>query len=48
MFTIRMSEEERTRADLVAKHYGLNVADTIRMLMKREADRILATAQESV
>lgn len=40
LFTIRMSDEERERADLVAAHYGLNIAGVIRMLIKREADSL--------
>jgi hypothetical protein len=37
---MRMSEEEFTRLDAVAKHYGLNAAGVLRMLVKREFDAI--------
>ena len=37
---IRLSEEESTRVDLVAEHYGLNVAALLRMLVKREFDAL--------
>jgi predicted DNA-binding protein len=40
MFTIRFSEEELARLDLVAKHYALTAAGVLRMLVKREADAI--------
>lgn len=40
LFTMRMSTEEAERADRVAKHFGLNVAGVIRMLLKREDDSI--------
>ena len=39
LFTIRMTEEERERAERVAARYGLNVAGVVRMLLKREDDR---------
>jgi predicted DNA-binding protein len=38
LFTMRMSEEEHARLNEVSKHYGLNAAGTIRMLVKREHD----------
>ncbi len=38
LFTMRMSDEESSRLDAVAKHYGLNAAGVIRMLVKREHD----------
>lgn len=41
---LRVSAEELARLELVAEHYGLNIAATIRMLAKREADRIAADA----
>ena len=47
LFTVRMSDEERERAELVARHYGLNVAGVLRMLLKREADTIGAKATET-
>lgn len=37
---MRLSEVESQRLDLVAKHYGLNAAGVIRMLLKREEDRV--------
>jgi hypothetical protein len=40
LFTMRMSEEEYARATLVAQHYGLPLAATVRMLLKREADAV--------
>lgn len=40
LFTIRMTDEERARAEAIAQHYGLNVAGAIRMLLKREADAL--------
>jgi hypothetical protein len=40
LFTMRMSEEEHARLDGVSKHYGLNAAGTIRMLVKREHDAL--------
>jgi hypothetical protein len=40
MFTMRLSEEESTRLDHVAAHYGLNGAGLLRMLLKREEDTI--------
>jgi predicted DNA-binding protein len=38
LFTMRMSEEESLRLETVARHYGLNAAGVIRMLIKREHD----------
>jgi hypothetical protein len=38
LFTMRMSEEESLRLDAVARHYGLNAAGVLRMLVKREHD----------
>jgi len=42
MFTIRFSEDELARLELVAKHYGLTAAGVLRMLLKREEDAIRA------
>lgn len=39
-FNIRMSDEESQRVEAVARHYGLNAAGVIRMLVKKEADAI--------
>jgi hypothetical protein len=35
-----MSAEERTRAERLSEHYGLNVAGLIRMLVKRDSDLV--------
>lgn len=40
LFTMRMSEEEWQRADAVAKHFGLNLAGAIRMLLKEKSREI--------
>jgi predicted DNA-binding protein len=40
MFTMRLSDEEGTRLDSIAEHYGLNGVGVIRMLLKREADKL--------
>jgi len=40
LFTMRMSEEESLRLETVARHYGLNAAGVIRMLIKREHDTV--------
>lgn len=44
LFTIRMTDEERERAERIARQYGLNVAGVIRMLLKREDDALQRTA----
>lgn len=44
LFTMRMSDEESARLDAVARHYGLNAAGVIRMLVKREYDAQQALA----
>jgi hypothetical protein len=44
LFTMRMSEEEASRLEAVAAHYALNAAGVIRMLVKREFDRVGAEA----
>jgi hypothetical protein len=39
LFTMRMSAEEWTRAEVIAGHYGITVAALVRMLLKdRERD----------
>ena len=43
-FNIRVSAEEWQRLEALAKHYGLNVASTIRFLAKRDADALGITA----
>ncbi len=45
LFTMRMSLEEGTRLDEVAKHYGLNAAGLLRMLVKREHDLLAEKIQ---
>lgn len=40
LFNFRASEEEVDRLRVLAKHYGLNVSQVVRMLAKREADRL--------
>ena len=44
LFNMRMSAEEWERLDFLAKHYGLNAAGVLRMLVKREADAIQGKA----
>lgn len=43
---IRFSPEESARLEAVANHYGLNGAGTIRMLLKREHDKIVLAGLE--
>ncbi len=38
---IRLTPEESARLERVAKHYGVTRADLLRMLVKREDDRIV-------
>lgn len=40
LFTMRMSEAERARLELLAEHYGLTSTDVVRMLVKRDADAL--------
>jgi hypothetical protein len=40
LFTMRMNDEESDRLETVARHYGLNGAGVLRMLVKREFDSI--------
>jgi transposase len=43
-FNIRFSDEEWTRLDAIASHYGITAAAVIRMLLKREEQALgLAT-----
>lgn len=37
---IRLSEDELRRLESLAKHYGLNIASVIRMLVKRDVDAL--------
>lgn len=39
MWNVRMSQAERRRLDRIARHYGLNGANTIRMLIKKAYDQ---------
>ena len=48
MFTMRLSEEESLRLDRVAAHYGVNAANLVRMLLKREDDAIGTTWAKDV
>jgi len=48
LFTMRVSKEERKRMEQVAKELALPVSGTIRMLLKREHDQILARRQGKV
>ena len=45
MFTVRFSEEEQARLDLIASHYGLTAAGVLRMLLKREEDALRAAGK---
>jgi hypothetical protein len=39
LFTMRMSDQEWSRAEAIAKHYGISKAELVRMLLKdRERD----------
>jgi len=40
LFTIRMTDEERERAERVSKSVGLNVAGVIRILLKEKDDEL--------
>jgi predicted DNA-binding protein len=48
MFTIRFSEEEKARLDLLAKHYGLTAAGVLRMLLKREVDALRSAVEAEI
>jgi len=41
-FNMRVNDEERERLDLVADHFGVDAADALRLLLKREAEGIRA------
>ncbi|MGO9833453.1 MAG: hypothetical protein ACLP1X_04490 [Polyangiaceae bacterium] len=45
LFNMRMSAEEWARIEFLAKHYSLNAAGLIRMLVKREADFVAMSEQ---
>jgi len=40
LFNMRMSVEEWERLDALARHYGLNAAGVLRMLVKSDSDRL--------
>ena len=46
LFTMRMSDEEHARLDAVAKHFALNAAGVVRMLVKREFDALAIAVPE--
>jgi hypothetical protein len=48
LLTIRVTKEERERAELVAKHHGSNVARIVRRYFVEEAKRIAAIEKEKV
>jgi hypothetical protein len=48
LLTIRVTAEERERAELVAKHYGSNVARLVRRFFADEAKRIADAEKEKV
>ena len=48
IFNMRLSDEEGARLDKIADHYGINAAELIRMLLKREEKAVEAAAPVSV
>ena len=40
LFNLRVSFDEWERFEALAKHYGLSVAQVLRMLAKRDADAL--------
>ncbi len=44
-FNMRLSEDELRRLDAIATHYGINAANVLRMLIKREADALGIAAE---
>lgn len=40
LFVVRLNEAERTMIDVVAEHHGMNATQILRMLVRREHDRI--------
>lgn len=42
---MRLSDEESERLEQLAEHYGLTVSGVIRMLAKREVDKVLASSR---
>lgn len=47
-FTLRLSDAERLELDLVAAHMRLDRSSAIRLLVRREAERIRAERQNEV
>lgn len=47
LLTIRVTTEERERAELVAKHHGSNVARLVRRFFVDEAKRIAGAEKEA-
>lgn len=41
-FAIRLSDDERTRLDRLAEHYGIDVPSVIRMVIKKDYDSVVA------
>lgn len=41
-FNLRLDEVDRTRLDAIAQHYSAPAATAVRILIKREFDRIIA------
>ena len=44
---LRLSGEERSRLDALALYYRLSVSDVIRMLVKRDFDKIQMEASQA-
>ncbi len=44
-FNMRLSEDEMRRLDAIAAHFGINAANVLRMLLKREADALGIAAE---
>lgn len=40
LFTMKMSDEEHARIAALAEHYGVTMADVIRMIVKRDLEEI--------
>jgi hypothetical protein len=48
LFNMRMSVEEWDRLDSLAKHYGLNAAGIVRMLVKERCDTLAVEIQGKI
>jgi uridine phosphorylase len=44
IFNMRLSDDEGARLDKLSEHYGINAAELIRMLLKREEKAIATEA----